>query len=190
MQCKAMISSMLIVSAAMFGTSGAALGDDHKFNFFRQMFGGGKPPGVAPVNNPVYMEECGSCHFPYQPGLLPARSWKKVMAQLEEHFGENAELPSEDAKTLTDYLLKNAADDANFKRSKKIMRTLYPDDTPLRTSETPYLMKKHRQLSPKMVQNNPDVVSISRCKACHKKAETGSFSEREILIPGFGAWED
>ncbi len=188
MQHKTIIVSMLILLTAITGTSGTAFGDDDKSSLFNRVFGGGKAPGVAPVENPGYLEECGSCHFPYQPGLLPARSWIKVMAGLEDHFGENAELPAGDAKILTDYLVKNAADHANYKRSKKIMKTLAPDDAPLRASETPYFIKKHNQLSRKMVQDNPEVMSISRCDACHTKVNKGSFSEREFLIPGFGAW--
>ncbi|MEW8382726.1 MAG: hypothetical protein AB2704_12810, partial [Candidatus Thiodiazotropha taylori] len=27
-----------------------------------------------------YREECGSCHFPYQPGFLPEASWRLVMS--------------------------------------------------------------------------------------------------------------
>ena len=48
--------------------------------------------GVAPIHSPIYQEECASCHMAYPPGLLPARSWEKIMAGLESHFGDNAEL--------------------------------------------------------------------------------------------------
>ncbi|MCU7937089.1 MAG: diheme cytochrome c [Candidatus Thiodiazotropha sp. (ex Dulcina madagascariensis)] len=190
MKHKSSIASGLALSAALLGLSGAAFGDDDERGFFNRMWGGSKAPGVAPVKDPFYLEECGGCHFPYQPGLLPARSWTRLMADLEHHFGENAELPAEDADRLTDFLLKNAADQANYKRSKKIMRSLRPGDTPLAVSKTPYFIKKHDELSRRMVQDNPQVGSISRCEVCHTKAETGSFSEAEILIPGFGAWED
>ena len=175
MKRKPSVASILFISTALLGMSGASFS---------------KAPGVAPVINPQYLEECGSCHFPYQPGLLPARSWIKVMAGLENHFGENAELPAEEAKSLTDYLVKNAADHANYKRSKKIMNSLSPGNAPLRVSETPYFIKKHNELSRKMVQDNPEVGSLSRCGACHTKANTGSFSETEIQIPGFGGWEE
>ena len=189
MKRKPSATSILLLSVALLGMSGAAFSDDDKSGFFSRMFAGGKAPGVAPVENPQYLEECGSCHFPYQPGLLPARSWTKVMAGLENHFDENAELSAEDAKVLTDYLVKNAADHANYKRSKKIMKSLRPDDAPLRAIETPYFIKKHNELSRKMVQDNPKVGSLSNCDACHTKASTGSFSESQILIPGFGGWE-
>ncbi len=190
MKHKASVISILFLSASLLGMNGAAFGDDNKSGFFGRMFSGGKAPGVAPVDNPQYLEECGSCHFAYQPGLLPARSWKKVMADLENHFGDNAELASEDAKAITDYLIKNAADHANYKRSKKIMASLRSGDAPIRVSKTPYFIKKHNELSRKMVQDNPKVGSLSKCDACHTKADTGSYSESQILIPGFGAWED
>lgn len=109
----------MLLAVALPGMSSASFSADNDAGFFSRLFGGAKAPGVAPVENPQYLEECGSCHFAYQPGLLPARSWTKVMAGLENHFGENAELPPEDVKSLTDYLLKNAADHASYKRSKR-----------------------------------------------------------------------
>jgi len=39
-----------------------------------------------------YTDACGSCHLVYQPGLLPARSWDRIMTALSDHFGDNAEL--------------------------------------------------------------------------------------------------
>lgn len=185
MKHKPTIASLLLLSSIMLAMSSVSFCDDDKSNFF-----GRKKPGVAPVTNPQYLEECGSCHFPYQPGLLPKRSWTKLMTNLEDHFEENAELPLEDVNILTDYLLKNAANHANYKRSRKIMKSLRTAQVPLRASETPYLLKKHNKLSRKMVQDNPKVSRISRCKACHTRADKGSFSEREILIPGFGRWDD
>ena len=47
--------------------------------------------GASAMNNPLYKQECGSCHFAYPPSFLPARSWEKIMKNLSDHFGENAE---------------------------------------------------------------------------------------------------
>jgi hypothetical protein len=33
-----------------------------------------KERGVAPVSDKFYEKECASCHFAYQPGLLPSKS--------------------------------------------------------------------------------------------------------------------
>jgi len=149
-----------------------------------------KGPGVAPVNNSFYAKECSACHFAYQPGLMPARSWQKVMANLDNHFEENAELEAEDQKVLTDYLVNNAADFSKHKRSVKIMRSLARDKTPLSITEIPYIVRKHDELSAKMVKGNPEVKSLSYCDKCHTRADTGSYSERDIIVPGYGSWEE
>jgi len=31
---------------------------------------------ITAVTDKDYIDECGSCHFPYQPGLLPEGSWQ------------------------------------------------------------------------------------------------------------------
>ena len=39
------------------------------------------------VANEVYRANCGSCHFAYQPGLLPAKSWQKIIDSPGGHAG-------------------------------------------------------------------------------------------------------
>lgn len=152
-------------------------------------FSSGKS-GVAPVTNTLYAEECGGCHFAYQPGLLPTRSWKMLFSNLEDHFGENAELDKKDTESLVNYAMENGADKSAHKRSVKINRSISGGDTPLRITDVSYIKRKHRELSQRHVEKNPKVESLSRCQACHTKVESGSFSEREINIPNFGRWED
>ena len=150
----------------------------------------GRTPGVAPVASPQYIEECGSCHMAYPPGLLPARSWEKLMGGLDDHFGDNAELEPEALAALSDYLVKNSADEAPFRRSRKITHTLSNADAPLRISQLPYIRREHREIPDRLVSGNPDVSSLGNCTACHRQADAGSFSEREILVPGYGHWDD
>lgn len=145
---------------------------------------------VMPVANPLYQESCGGCHIAYQPGLLPARSWDRIMNGLADHFGENAELLPEDQKAVSDYLAANAADVSDAKRSRRIAQSIAPDEAPLRISETAYFKREHRELKPRMVQDNPEVRSFSNCGACHTRAAEGSFREREVVIPGFGRYDD
>lgn len=171
---------MKLIFTLLILSSYVALADDDSSS--------SKNPGVAPVNNTNYAEECGACHFAYQPGLLPARSWKKIMANLEDHFDENAELEAKEQKVLTAYLTKNAAEFSDYKRSIKIIRSL--TNTPLRITETPYIVKKHDELTSAMVIGNPKVKSLSYCDNCHTKAITGSYAEDDIVIPGYGNWEE
>ncbi len=145
---------------------------------------------VAPVDNAFYKEECGSCHFPYQPGLLPARSWQRLMDGLEDHFAENAELEAADVEQLTTYLTENAADTSDYKRSRGISRSLDKNDAPLRISTTRYFKRKHHELPDRMVKDNPDVRSFSNCELCHERAAQGSYEEHQVKVPGYADWDD
>jgi len=174
----------MMLLGSMLATSMTVMADED--SWLRR----GKSPGVAPVTNARYAKECGSCHFAYPPGLLPARSWQKLMGKLADHFGDNAELPQEDAVALTGYLMQNAADRSSYGRSLKIDDSLSPRQTPLRITQVPYIAGKHDEIPARLVTGNPKVRSLSNCTACHTRAETGSFSERDINIPGYGRWED
>ncbi|MBF0399821.1 MAG: diheme cytochrome c [Magnetococcales bacterium] len=144
---------------------------------------------MALATNPLYKTECGSCHISYPPGLLPVRSWEKVMAELDKHFGENAEVNKETATALLAYLTEQAADRADNKRSKKVAAAIRSEESPMRITETRYFQHKHQEI-PQRIRDNPKVGSFSRCERCHPGAEQGSFDEHELRIPGAGRWED
>ena len=147
-------------------------------------------PGISPVTNAQYKEECGSCHFAYQPGLLPARSWEKIMSGLASHFGDNAELSPGIHKQILSYLTANSADKVNDRRSKKIMRSIAPTVTPVRITDTPYIRHKHDEIPSRLIAGNDKVASLSRCEACHQTADKGFYNESQIRIPGVGRWDD
>jgi Dihaem cytochrome c len=151
---------------------------------------GDRSSGPAAVGNDLYARECGSCHFAYQPGLLPTASWEKIMATLSDHFGDNAELASEDASAIRDYLVKNAADRSASGRSEKIIRSLRGLEAPIRISEVPYIRRKHDEIPSRLIGGNPKVKSLSNCNACHTGADRGSYNEDGVSIPGYGNWDD
>ncbi len=149
-----------------------------------------KKSGVAVVKNKTYINECGSCHFAYQPGLLPERSWQKLMGNLEDHFGTDASLDEEDSKKILDYLVENSAEKfTNYKRSRKIAKSIPSSQTPIKISDTPYFKKEHREI-PKRLITQKEVKSISNCTACHTTAQKGIYGERGINIPNYGKWDD
>ncbi len=164
--------------------------DDSRGGFFGGKDGFGGKADVAAVENVLYKKECGSCHFAYQPGLLPALSWEKMMAGLENHFGDNAELLKEDQVEITMYLIANSADYSDHKASIKISRSLDGMGNPLRITDTPYFINEHNEIPAKMWKDNPKVKSLSYCDRCHANAEAGSFNEHNVNIPGFGKWDD
>lgn len=149
-----------------------------------------KSNNIAMVTEPVHKEECGSCHMAYPPGLLPDRSWNKLMLELENHFDENAELDGKTHKTITKFLLANSADKSGRRRAKKFNRSINFNDTPIRISETPYFKREHDEIPTRLVTQNTKVNSFSQCDACHTKAEQGSFNEHDVDIPGYGRWDD
>lgn len=126
----------------------------------------------------------------YPPGLLPARSWTKLMSELDNHFGDNAEIDAEAYKSISEFLLTNSADKSDYRRSLKFNSSIKSDDAPVRISDTPYFRHEHDEIPDRLVSANPEVKSFSQCNACHAKAEQGSFNEHDIRIPGYGSWDD
>jgi len=149
--------------------------------------------GVNPVFNSNYESSCGECHFAYFPGLLPGRSWKKMMESksLEDHFGENAELEEADRREILNFLVNNAADRSHYKRSVKIARSLRDGSTPLRITEVPYIKRKHSEIPVNFIKGNKKVRSLSNCTKCHTEAkEKGVFDDDTVSIPGHADWDD
>jgi len=188
MKARHAIIAVLSLAGASALFTAAAFGDDehegreHDEGWFSRWSGS---HGVAPVTNEQYRAECGSCHMAYPPGLLPARSWETLMTGLADHFGDNAELDPDTVATLRKYLVENAADKVDSRRSAKIVRSIAADKAPLRISETPYFQAKHDEIPARMVKDNPKVKSFANCAACHTKAEQGDFNEHNVRIPGF-----
>ncbi len=136
---------------------------------------------LAPVSNAAYKEECGACHFVYQPELLPSASWERILDSLEDHFGDAVELDPDASKTILDYLSANAAEHSSAKRAVKIMRSLRAT-VPLRITEIPYIRRKHHEVTPDVLKRE-SIGSLSNCSACHTTAEDGIYEDDYVVIP-------
>ena len=126
----------------------------------------------------------------YPPGLLPARSWMRIMNGLADHFGDNAELDAGTMTEITQLLLDGSADASSYRRSRQVMRSLPAQATPVRIMDVPFIRHEHDEIPERLVVPNPDVKSLANCSACHPRAAQGSFAERDIRIPGYGNWDD
>ena len=131
----------------------------------------GKPLQPAQTNA-KFQQECSDCHIAYAPGLLPAESWRKMMAGLDKHFGSDASLDAGDNKEISAFLVNNASNRWSASTA------------PLRISEAAWFKRKHddHEINPN-VWKNPKVKSPANCGACHPQAERGDFSERNIRMP-------
>jgi len=138
--------------------------------------------GLSATSNAAWKKECGSCHLAFNPGMLPERSWRKMMSGLESHFGENASLDPKTAEEITRFLVENSADQGGGRRSSKIAQSISASSTPLRITETSYFIRKHDEVRASVFQRK-SIGSPANCAACHKGAEQGDFSEHNVSIP-------
>jgi len=135
---------------------------------------------VGPNTNPVYEKECGSCHFPYQPGWLPERSWRKVMGGLASHFGENATIKNHDA--VLAYLVAGAADRVTNLRSRELMQAIKPNETPISITQVLYVGGIHGGFLDPAFEGKPQVKTLAHCSTCHNRAERGWFAAVNYTI--------
>jgi len=135
--------------------AGPALADGHRYT----------------ATDPTWKAECGSCHVAYPPALLPAASWRAVMAGLDKHFGTDASLDPATHARITTFLERNAG------RERGASAT-----PPLRITETRWFRHEHDEV-PSAVWTSAKVKSASNCAACHTNTEAGAFSEHDVEIP-------
>jgi nitrate/TMAO reductase-like tetraheme cytochrome c subunit len=126
-----------------------------------------------PANAPAsFTSECSSCHIAYQPALLPAKDWRKLMGGLSDHFGSDAAVDSKKAQEITAFLERNAGDTSRLGNA----------GNPPRITKTASFIRKHDEI-PARFWRDPRVKSAANCEACHTNAAKGNYSEREIAIP-------
>lgn len=144
--------------------------------------------GSAMALDDAWLSECGACHVAYPPELLPAASWDRVMDGLSDHFGDNAELPTETAARIRRFLRAHAADaramswgyDDAHEQPRRAARTGF--DTPMRITETRWFMHAHDEIRAQVWQR-ASVLTPANCAACHRGAEQGDFDEHRVRIP-------
>jgi mono/diheme cytochrome c family protein len=126
-------------------------------------------PGSMPKS---YVAECASCHTPYAPGLLPAKSWRSVMSSLDKHFGTDASMDAKSVAEISAWLQNNAANSRKFADAP-------PDN---RITSSAWFARKHREVG-KNVWLRASIKSRSNCAACHQQAANGNFEEDNVRIP-------
>ncbi len=175
------LSLLLLLNAA----ASASAQDDYRYSqdpgFFTTLFMDQEMPTIQ---NKTVQQECGACHWAMLPGLLPERSWNRLMQEQANHFGEDLALDDQTAAEIRTYLTAHAAELTPSKVSVKILDKLAANDTPVRISETRYWKRKHDDLLEDRVFDRKSIKSPANCVACHTDAEkTGLFDEDLVEIP-------
>jgi len=128
---------------------------------------------------PVYKSECGDCHHPYHPSLRTAAEWQIIMADLEDHFGEDASLDEETNLLIKNFLTENDARSFDTEISNNIGRV---ETASHQITETPYWKKRHHDVQSSLFKHS-SVGSKANCNGCHKDAETGRYADENIHLP-------
>ena len=170
----------IALSIAALAAAGADAADDR---FWKDK--PGSTHGFLAASDPLYVKECGSCHFAYSPGLLPARSWELQMKRLESHFGENVNLDPGTRAQSQAYLVDNAADRSGYEGSRVFMERVEADQTPYRLRDVRLFREMHYIVT-RVMNTDPrvKVKTLSDCGACHQLAAEGSFGNSELAVPG------
>ncbi len=142
---------------------------------------GSTQAGAAQKSAQVYRQECGSCHVAYPTVFLPSAAWEKILAGLDKHFGDSADLLPEDKAMIEKYLAKYNYEHSRIK--KRYGKRFDTPGLPLRVTQTRFFQAIHREIPDRLVTGNPKVKTYARCQLCHRGAERGSFDEDEVNIP-------
>jgi nitrate/TMAO reductase-like tetraheme cytochrome c subunit len=156
--------------------------EGHESSWWRS--GGPTEPVLAsiPQEPEVFQEECGACHMAYQAELLPAASWRAVMAGLEDHFGEDATIDATEHQQILAHLEAFSAERSSSRVSRRVMRRM-GSQVYLRISDVPGINREHREHISQRVLARDSIRSIANCQACHTTAAQGEYDEDYVRIP-------
>jgi len=143
------------------------------------------------TEQPIYEKECGACHKPYPPFMLPDTSWDRIQEGLKNHFGEKISpdhnksdnrILINDQTVIFRYLKNNSADKSTREISTKVMKSL--NGARGRKSITKIRVWKdiHKNI-PRYIFKSKKIKRKANCFACHKNFDQGMIEDIDIEIP-------
>lgn len=119
---------------------------------------------VGSVAHASTLKECGECHLAFQPALLPAESWNRIMDDLKNHFGDDASLPAETAADIRAYLTGAAGRGGKGSDGKET-----------RITHQRWFLKEHKFRAD--LRQDQRIRSPANCQACHIDAAKGLYDD-------------
>ncbi len=168
-KARGLLAAVLVVAAGFAGAGAIAA--------LAALPGYGVPPATL---DPVFSEQCGSCHLAYPPSLAPAVTWNAILDRPHAHFGADTGLPPAMIAALRGYLDANSAEHWDTLPSWRF-RVPGPGGA-RRITATPGWQRIHRHI-PASVFAAPPVYSRGACEACHQDAASGMFAPQRIAMP-------
>ena len=139
----------------------------------------------------TYYTECGACHKPYPPYMLPSSSWSRIRGDLKNHFGEEISptmkkgenrISLNDQTVIFKYLKENSADESKREISIKVLNSLNGARGRKSITKIKYWKEVHSGI-PTYIFKSKKVKRKSNCFACHKNFEKGLLEDIDINIP-------
>ena len=112
--------------------------------------------------------------------LLPEKSWRGLMATLDDHFGEDASLDPPEQVEIEKWLVANAAEHWDTEAANRVRAV--SEQAPWQITATRYWRRKHRMIA-KPVFAQKGVRNKGNCIACHREADAGRFDAQLASIP-------
>ncbi|MCR4378040.1 MAG: cytochrome b/b6 domain-containing protein [Rhodospirillales bacterium] len=130
--------------------------------------------------NKTYESECGDCHLPFHPSLLSSDSWKQMLENLDDHFGDDATISGDTLIEVTAYLTNYGGDKWDTEASNRF--NIVDPKAPYQITATPYWVRKHEGVDPNFFKLKK-VGAKSNCGGCHTDHYSGRFDDQKIKIP-------
>ena len=145
-----------------------------------------------PINyeteQPTYAYECGSCHKPYPPFMLPNTSWERIKKGLDNHFGEEIlyigkdnehSISKNDQTIIFNYLKNNSADKSTREISIKVMKSLNGARGRKSITKIKIWKEIHKNI-PRYIFTSKQIKDKSNCWACHRNFDKGIIEDIDI----------
>jgi mono/diheme cytochrome c family protein len=134
------------------------------------------PATAAPPGEHTYASQCSACHMAYPPWLLPARSWRAIMGDLTNHFGEDASLSKSQTAAVLAFAVDHAADSPFG--NPRVLEGLPASVTPTRITDLPVWRAIHREmLANGQMTLGTGPQAAANCGRCHGGGGGGEGGE-------------
>jgi len=139
----------------------------------------------------TYYTECGACHKPYPPFMLPTSSWQRIKGGLKNHFGDEISptmkkgenrISINDQTVIFNYLKEHSADNSSREISVKVMKSLNGARGRKSITKIQYWKDAHAGIDQHLFKSKK-VKRKANCFACHKNFEKGMMEDIDIEIP-------
>jgi nitrate/TMAO reductase-like tetraheme cytochrome c subunit len=127
------------------------------------------------IKNQTVLTECGDCHMAFPPETLPEAVWQKMMADLSNHFGEDASLEPAPVAEILAYYSKNSSDVSNVRAARKWRAA----GSFARIIDAPRFKDKHGGCTDE-VWSHEKVTSKANCLACHPTMQKDGSTDENL----------